>query len=269
MGIRHIMTHGEKSAAYMADGYARAALQAQASAWRNSGRFQLAAGLSDAYLACSPVIALSAGRHHPAVSPRLPGTRGFFAVRSVTKLNVHLDTLARFPDLLRQMFREATTGSPGPVHLRLPGSPGRASRPRPILPLAEPQFARIPAFHAGAGYRPRPGRRCEVLAAMPPSRPVIVAGGGVAWPGAQAELVELAEKLQHSGGDLAHRQGTVPEDLPLGRCRRHLFAELRQRGGFAIRLVFYIGSHSGGQLTAQLGIPEPGKRDDPSRHRSG
>ncbi|MCC6535828.1 MAG: hypothetical protein IT531_25035 [Burkholderiales bacterium] len=37
----------------------------------------------------------------------------------VTKANFYLDDIARLPDLLRQMFRSATSGAPGPVHLRI------------------------------------------------------------------------------------------------------------------------------------------------------
>lgn len=59
MGIRRIMTHGEKSAAYMADGFARASGRPGVCMAQHVGGSNLAAGLKDAYLACSPVIALA------------------------------------------------------------------------------------------------------------------------------------------------------------------------------------------------------------------
>ena len=61
MGIRRVMTHGEKAAAYMADGYARASRRPGICMAQHVGGSNLAAGLKDAYLACSPVIALSGG----------------------------------------------------------------------------------------------------------------------------------------------------------------------------------------------------------------
>ena len=64
VGIRRIMTHGEKAAAYMADGYARAAHRAGICMAQNVGAANLAAGLQDAYLAGSPVIAIT-GRRTP------------------------------------------------------------------------------------------------------------------------------------------------------------------------------------------------------------
>src|SRR5438445_13749738 len=62
MDIRRVMTHGEKAAAYMADGYARASRRPGICMAQNVGAANLAAGLRDAYMACSPVIALTGGR---------------------------------------------------------------------------------------------------------------------------------------------------------------------------------------------------------------
>jgi len=49
--IRRIHTHGEKSAAYMADGYARAAGRPGVCMAQVVGALNLAAGLRDAFLA--------------------------------------------------------------------------------------------------------------------------------------------------------------------------------------------------------------------------
>src|ERR1700710_1349664 len=35
---------------------------------------------------------------------------------AVTKFNAQIDHVSRMPDLIRQAFRAATTGAPGPVH---------------------------------------------------------------------------------------------------------------------------------------------------------
>src|SRR5213593_3044371 len=62
MPIRRVMTHVEKAAAYMADGYARASRKPGICKAQTVGAANLAAGLRDAYLACSPVIAITGGR---------------------------------------------------------------------------------------------------------------------------------------------------------------------------------------------------------------
>ncbi len=60
--IKRLRPHGEASAAYMADGYARASGRPGLCAAQVMGAHNLAAGLRDAYLAHSPVIALTGGR---------------------------------------------------------------------------------------------------------------------------------------------------------------------------------------------------------------
>src|SRR5438874_10294803 len=57
MGIRRVVTHGEKAAAYMADGYARASRRPGLCLAQTIGSANLAAGLRDAYLTVSQVIA--------------------------------------------------------------------------------------------------------------------------------------------------------------------------------------------------------------------
>src|SRR3979409_2356966 len=59
--IARIHTHGEKSAAYMADGYARASGKPGICMAQVIGALNLAAGLRDAHLAQSPVIAFTGG----------------------------------------------------------------------------------------------------------------------------------------------------------------------------------------------------------------
>ena len=58
-GILPVMTHGEKAAAYMADGYARISRKVGVCGAQAIGSTNLAAGLRDAYMARTPVIALS------------------------------------------------------------------------------------------------------------------------------------------------------------------------------------------------------------------
>jgi acetolactate synthase-1/2/3 large subunit len=61
MNVRRVTTHGEKAAAYMADGYARASHKPGICLAQNVGAANLAAGLRDAFMACSPVIAITGG----------------------------------------------------------------------------------------------------------------------------------------------------------------------------------------------------------------
>ena len=64
LGIHRIMVHSEKSAAYMADGYARTAQRVGVCMSQSVGAANLAAGLQDPYLGCSPVMAGRAYLHN-------------------------------------------------------------------------------------------------------------------------------------------------------------------------------------------------------------
>ncbi len=126
LGISRVLTHGEKAAAYMADGYARASGRPGVCMAQIVGGVNLAAGLRDAWLACTPLIAFSGGttadsRYRNAYQE----VEDIAAFDPVTKFNACVDSVERFPDLLRQAFRAATSGTPGPVHLRFEGNLGQ------------------------------------------------------------------------------------------------------------------------------------------------
>ena len=258
LGIRKILTHGEKAAAYMADGYARAKNGPGVCMGQQIGASNLAAGLRDPYMACSPVIAITGG---PATAGRYRGAyqevEDFTQFDAVTKLNMRVDDLTRFPDLLRQVFRTATSGAPGPVHLRLLGSHGQGVEGEADLqPMAEPQYSRLPAFRPG----PEMERVREAVAMLSRAqRPIIVAGGGVMASQAQAELVEFADKLQIPVATSLTAKGAIPDNhrLSIGVVGTYSRACANQAVSEA-DLVFFIGSHAGGQITANWRIPAAG-----------
>ena len=260
LGIRKILTHGEKAAAYMADGYARASGRPGICLAQQIGASNLAAGLRDPFMACSPVIAVTGG---PATASRYRGAyqevEDFTQFDSVTKLNARVDDLGRFPDLVRQAFRAATSGSPGPVHLRLLGSHGQGVEGEADLqPLTEPQFARLPAFRPA----PEMDRVREALSLLSHAqKPIIVAGGGVVASEAHVELVELAEKVQVPVATSLTAKGAILDTHPLsvGVVGTYSRACANQAVSEA-DLVFFVGCHAGGQITANWRVPAPGTR---------
>jgi len=258
LDIRKILTHGEKAAAYMADGYARARVGPGVCMGQQIGASNLAAGLRDPYMACSPVIAITGG---PATAGRYrqayQEVEDFSQFDAVTKLNLHVDDVSRLPDLVRHAFRAATSGTPGPVHLRLRGSHGQGVEGEADLqPLTEAQFSRLPAF------RPSPemeGVRDAIARLSKAQRPIIVAGGGVVASQAPAELVALAEKLQIPVATSLSAKGAILDNHPLsvGVVGTYSRACANQAVSEA-DLVFFIGSHAGGQVTANWRVPASG-----------
>ena len=147
--INRIQTHGEKSAAYMADGYARTSRRPGVCMAQVVGAMNLAAGLRDPWLAHSPVIAFTGGRQpqtkYRKVYQEIDDLPAF---EPVTKFNATIDNVARIPDLVRQAFRVATSGCPGPVHLQFQGNVGQIDSEDLEGPLVQPEpvvaFVRLP-----------------------------------------------------------------------------------------------------------------------------
>ena len=258
MNIRRVVTHGEKAAAYMADGYARASRRPGICMAQNVGAANLAAGLRDAYMACSPVIAITGGPDSESRYRHLyQEVEDFSMFEPVTKFNARIDRLNRLPDLLRQAFREATSGAPGPVHLETRGSHGQVVEEEGDLELiVEERHKEFPAF------RPEPELervRDAAAALRQAQRPVIVAGGGVTASQAAQEVVELSEKVSIPVATSLNVKGTIADDHPLSvgvvgtysrSCANRAVAEAD--------LVFFIGSHTGSQVTNNWKIPRPG-----------
>src|SRR5262249_23487557 len=94
--IKRLHCHGEKAAAYMADGYARASGKPGICMAQVVGALNLAAGLRDAHLAHSPVIAMTGGRDPKTKFRRVyQEVDDVPAFEPVTKLNVTIDDVAR------------------------------------------------------------------------------------------------------------------------------------------------------------------------------
>jgi acetolactate synthase-1/2/3 large subunit len=258
MPIRRVMVHGEKSAAYMADGFARASGKPGVCMAQCVGGSNLAAGLRDGYMAGSPIIAITGGpidqtRYRHAYQE----VEDFSQFAPVTKFNACVDSNARLPDLLRQAFREATSGAPGPVHLQMQNRGGQSTEQEADLdPHVEPQFASVPAF------RPEPEMsrvRDAVAALAKAQKPVIVAGGGVVRSGAEREVVALAEKLQIPVVTSLNAKQAILDSHPLAVGVSGSYS--RDCANSTLReadLVFFIGSQTGGHVTHFWHFPAVG-----------
>ena len=259
LGIRRVLAHSEKAAAYMADGYARTRRSAAVCMSQSVGAANLAAGLQDAYLGLSPVIAIT-GRRPPIALYRhaYQEIDHIPLFQAVTKFQASVETAEQLPFLLRQAFREATSGAPGPVHLDVTDHIGRILEKAEVEMdvIAEKPFAHYPSS------RPLPEDeyiKDAVELIQKATRPVIVAGGGVIASEAAAEVVEMAEKLSIPIATSLNGKGTILENHPLSLgvvgtysrwCANRVVSEAD--------LVVFIGSHTGDQVTNEWKVPRIG-----------
>ena len=257
-GVHRIQTHGEKPAAYMADGFARMEGRPGVCMAQAVGALNLAAGLRDAHLANSPVVAFTGGLHLTMAG------RGVYqevddrpAFSNVTKFNTSIERVERIPDAIRQAFRSAVSGRPGPAHVQFAGNEGQIDLEEGDLdPWVSRQFASAPAV------RPLPDPR-DVAAALDlldrAERPVIVAGGGVRASRACSQLVALAERLCIPVATSLNGKDTIAGAHPLaagviGRYSRSSANRVVNRAD----LVCFVGSSTGSMTTHSWRVPPPG-----------
>jgi acetolactate synthase-1/2/3 large subunit len=264
LGVRAVSAHGEKAAAYMADGYARVLGRPGICMSQTVGAANISAGLKDAFLSCSPVIAFTGGT---APDTRYRNVyqeiRDFEMFEPVTKWNAEVEGPGRLSDVIAQAFRVATSGAPGPVHVELRGNTGQVAvgspEDRRAFELAfDQRFGEVPPFRPVADASDIRAALNELQRA---ERPIIVAGGGVMWSRAEAELVELAERMSIPVATSLHAKAAIAESNPLnvGICGTYS-RTCANRAVAEADLVFFVGSQSGSMVTAFWQIPPQGTR---------
>ena len=125
LGVKTVVCHGEKAAAYMADGYARATHQPGICLCQDIGTTNLAAGLRDARMSGSPVIAITGGQNdEPRYRHAYQNAEDNSAWEGVTKANFYVERGEALP-------RPPAAGVPHRHRRRArPGSPGIARQCR-------------------------------------------------------------------------------------------------------------------------------------------
>jgi acetolactate synthase I/II/III large subunit len=216
--LAHVLVRDERSAAYAADAYARVTGRVGVcDATVGPGAAKLPSGLGEALGGSVPVIALvselparmAVHRYRSAASQALDQAA---LLAPVTKWLASVPDLASMPGLVRQAFREATSGRPGPAALLLP----QDVLDSPAGPC--PRRAGSTRFGAFPAFRPVP-EQADVAAAAAvlrrAARPFVLAGGGVMHSQAGPAVTALAERLSAAVGTTLTGKGAIGEGHPL------------------------------------------------------
>jgi acetolactate synthase-1/2/3 large subunit len=259
VGIKRILAHSEKAADYMADGYARARNSPAVCMAQSVGAANLAAGLQDGFLGHSPIIAFT-GRKPPLCQYRNAYQEILHnsMFNAVTKYNVNVDTIDQLPHLLLQAFREATTGTPAPVHIDFLGYEGDLidQDEAHLRVVVEHEYMRCPSHRPVPNEKQIDDARSALFKAQ---RPVIVVGRGAVVSGASPQVKILAEKLSIPVVSSIDGKGLLSDDHPLyigpvgtycRPCANQLVSESD--------LVFFIGCSTGDQVTKNWTLPPVG-----------
>ncbi len=241
--FRVIDTRHEQAAAHMADGWARTTGRpGVAVVTAGPGVTDAVTGVANAFMDSIPMI-LIGGRSPLADDDKLPlqAVDQMGILRPITKWARSVTHTARIPEFVAAAFRHATSGRPGPVFLELPIDV--------LFARAEESEVEFPQ-----NYRPKspPGPSRDSLAQAlawlkEAKRPALLAGGGVWFSQAAAELARFAELTDTPVMTNSKARGSIPEDHPLsfgGFGAIHPAAHARS-GGQSADLVILLGTRIG------------------------
>ena len=256
VGVKRELAHTEKGVVYMADGYARVSGKPTLCFAQSVGAANMAAALQDAYLARSPVVALT-GHKPPAHQHRnayqeIPHAPLF---APVTKFSAAVATAADLPRALRQALRAASTGTPRPAHLDLNGLSAEIIELGTVdeAPVIDAGLMRMPAHRPAADPAEIAAAAKALLAAR---RVAIVAGAGALLSGCGPELLALGEALAAPIATSLGARGIIPtrHRLAVGVVGNYAAPPANQVVHGA-DLVLYVGCHTGDQVTHTWRIP--------------
>ena len=186
--INHILTAHEQGAAHAADGYARTTGKVGVViSTSGPGATNLVTGIATAYLDSIPLVAVCGN-----VPTTQIGTDSFQEIDitgvtlPITKHNYFVGSVEQLADTVREAFRLAKSGRPGPVLIDIPKDVQVAmceyTEGKPVE-ADEPQSAKDVRIQEAANL---------INAAK---RPYVYFGGGLITAGAQEEMLELADKI--------------------------------------------------------------------------
>lgn len=252
--IAHVLARDERSAAYMADAYARVSFKPGICEGPSVGATHLVPGVAEAYKASVPMIVFTTDIPlHYEKRNMLTGIDQTLLFKGVTKETITVVKGSEISQILRRAFRLATTGRQGPVHVRLPSNILEEDIESPIIHVQK-DFRNYPG-HRPTAETGKIGEAMRLLSAA--ERPVIICGQGVLYSKAWEEIVELAELFGIPVGTTISGKGSIAETHSLS------IGVIGSRGGtsFSNRivreadLIFYIGCNTDSSGTANWTLP--------------
>ncbi|KAF0993853.1 thiamine pyrophosphate-binding protein [Geobacillus sp. TFV-3] len=204
--IEFISARHEGGASFMAEGYAKASRKCGVVlATRAVGGANLTIGVHTARQDSTPMVVFLG-----QVNSRFLGREGFQEVdmetffRPIAKWVVEIREAERVPELVQRAFRTAKTGRPGPVVVSLPEDVFSKT-------ITEAAMAEI--------HVPKPAPRQEDIQNIEEilkraKRPLVIAGGGVKWSGAEQLLRLWAEKYALPVMAAFRRHDVFPHNHP-------------------------------------------------------
>ncbi len=205
--IEHVLVAHEQGAAHAADGFARATGKVGVClATSGPGSTNLVTGIAAAFMDSTPLVVITGN-----VATSQIGTDSFQEIDitgvtlPITKHNYFVEHVDELADTLREAYRLALSGRPGPVLVDIPKDVQQAwGAYEPVGPVAkdEPKLVDVSQLAAAAACI----NACH--------RPLVYFGGGVIASEAEREVLALADKADAPIACSLMGLSAVPSDHP-------------------------------------------------------
>lgn len=205
--LKHVLTSHEQGASHAADGYARATGKVGVCiATSGPGATNLVTGIATAYIDSVPLVAITGN-----VPTTIIGTDGFQEIDitgvtlPITKHNFFVGSIDKLADTIREAFRLAKSGRPGPVLIDVPKD----------VQVAQWEYEPQEAVAAEESFPAKDIRIQQAADCINASqRPFLYFGGGLITSDAQDELLQIAERIDAPIGCSMMGISGVPTDYP-------------------------------------------------------
>ena len=210
--IKHILTRDERSASYMADGYARVTGKVGiCEGPSGGGATYIIPGVVEANESSISVIAITSDVPTSSIG-HFPLTelnqKELF--KPLTKWNEKIDNAKDLGKLIRKSFKESTSGRPGACHLCFPFDIQKAEVAEEDI-WVNKEFSKFPALPKA----PDPSKIDQIVKEiMKSKKPMIICGGAIKNSFAEKELQKLVEKTNIILATSVTGKGTLADTHP-------------------------------------------------------
>ena len=205
--LKHVLTAHEQGASHAADGYARATGKVGVViATSGPGATNLVTGIATAYLDSVPMVAITGNVPNSTI-----GTDGFQEIDitgvtlPITKHNYFVGSVDKLVDTVREAFKLAKSGRPGPVLIDIPKD----------VQIAKFDYEPAQPVTADEAFPAKDIRIQQAAQTINGAKkPFIYFGGGLITSEAQDELLQMAELIDAPIGCSLMGVSGVPTDYP-------------------------------------------------------
>jgi len=252
--IEHLMVRDERNSVFMADGYAKVSGKPGICEGPSVGAPHMLPGIVEAWSSCIPVIAFTSdiplnGEKHNM----LTGADQTSMFKPFVKETLTVHKAADIPFIIRRAFRLATSGRPGPVHVRLPQDV--LAQDIEVTDIyAQKEFSYVPGKRYAAAGK-------DIYDALDylkkAKKGVMVCGQGALASCAWDEVRKTAEKFELAVVSTINGKGIIEETHPLSAG----VTGARGANSFSNGLIkdadviFFVGSSTDSAGTAGWKIP--------------